>query len=255
MSMTSFSLEGRVALITGARRGLGKAFALAMAEAGADVAVSDYVFETGELEAVAEEVRKMGRNSIAVQADVTCKSDVDNLVAKTIEKFGVIDILVNNAGVSSDPAILETSEEEWHRVMNINVTSILLCSQAVSKGMMERKRGSIINLASCAGIRGFASRNTYNVSKAGAVMLTKVLARDLGKYNVRVNAIAPSMVDTPMTEDFFNDPEKSKSEARRIPLGRTGEVSDLVGPAIFLASDAASYISAHTLVVDGGQLA
>ncbi|MFC2033365.1 SDR family NAD(P)-dependent oxidoreductase [Chloroflexota bacterium] len=255
MSMTSFSLEGRVALITGARRGLGKAFALAMAEAGADVAVSDYVLETGELEAVAEEIRKIGRNSIAVQADVTRKSDVDNLVAKTIGKFGVIDILLNNAGVGSDPAILETSEEEWHRVININLTSILLCSQAVSKGMMERKRGSIISIASCAGIRGFSTRNTYNVSKAGVVMLTKVLARDLGKYNVRVNAIAPSMVGTPMTEDFFNDPEKSTAEARRIPLGRLGEVSDLVGPAIFLASDAASYISAHTLVVDGGQLA
>jgi len=254
MSIKIFSLEGRVALVTGARRGMGKGIALEMAEAGADVAICDYVSD-GELEAVAEEIKKLGRNSLAIKADITRKSDVDNLVAKTIEKLGAIDILVNNAGVGSDPPILETDEEEWSRVLDINLKGALLCSQAVSKGMMERRKGSIISIASAAGIRGFSTRNTYNVSKAGIIMLTKVLARDLGKYNVRVNALAPSIVRTPMTDDYFSDPEKAAAEARRIPIGRLGEVSDLVGPAVFLASDAASYITAHTLIVDGGQLA
>ena len=255
MSLETFSLEGRVALITGGRRGIGQAIALAMAEAGANVAVSDVVYDTGELEAVAEEIKKMGRDSLAVQADVTKKADVDNLVKKTIDKFGFVDILLNNAGIGSDPPMLETSEDEWYRVMDINLKSAFLCSQAVSKSMIERKKGSIISIASGAGIRGFSSRNTYNISKAGIIMLTKVLARDLGKYNVRANAIAPTMIVTPMTKDFFDDPEKANAEARRIPLGRPGHVSDLVGPAVFLASDAASYITAHTLLVDGGQLA
>ena len=254
MSIKIFSLEGRVALVTGARRGMGKAIALEMAEAGADVAICDYVSD-GELEAVAKGIKKLGRNSLAIKADITQKSDVDNLVAKTLEKFGAIDILVNNAGIGSDPPILETTEEEWYRVLDVNLKGALLCSQAVSKGMMERRRGSIISIASAAGIRGFSTRNTYNVSKAGIIMLTKVLARDLGKFNVRVNALAPSIVRTPMTDDYFSDPKKAAAEARRIPIGRLGEVSDLVGPAVFLASDAASYITAHTLIVDGGQLA
>lgn len=254
MSLLTFSLNNKVALITGARRGLGKAFALGMAEAGADVAICDMV-AGGELESVAKEIKKMGRDSLAVQADVTQKADVDNLVKRTIEKFGTIDILVNNAGVDSKPRILETSEEEWDRIMDINLKSTLLCSQAVSRGMIEHKKGSIINISSCTGIRGFGGRNTYNISKAGVIMLTKVMARDLGKYNVRVNAIAPSMVRTPLTEEILSDPEKYAAEAHRIPLGRLGDVSDLVGPAIFLASDAAGYVTAHTLVVDGGQLA
>jgi len=227
--------------------------ALGFAQAGADVAVCDTILEGGELRQVAAEIRKLGQRSLAMKCDVTKKSQVDKMVERVEERLGPIDILVNNAGIDSQPNMLDTTEEEWHRVMNVDLTSVFLCSQAVGKRMVQRRRGSIISIASGAGIRGFANRNTYNVAKAGVIMLTKVLARDWGKYNIRANAIAPTIAKTDMTK--FMDEKAVRAEAARIPLGRLAEVDDLVGPAIFLASDAASYVSGDTIVVDGGQLA
>lgn len=253
MSLARFSLEGKIALVTGARRGLGKAIALGFAQVGADVAVSDVVIASGELRQVAAAIRKLGRRSLAIKCDVTKKSQVDKMVAKVEESLGPIDILVNNAGIDSVNNMMETTEEEWHKVMNVDLTSCYLCSQAVGRGMIQRRRGAIISIASGAGIRGFAHRNTYNVAKAGLIMLTKVLARDWGKHNIRVNAIAPTIAKTDMTK--FMDEKAVQAEAARIPLGRLAEVDDLVGPAIFLASDAASYVSGDTIVVDGAQLA
>ena len=255
MSIPSFLLADKVAIVTGGRRGIGRAIALAFAEAGADVAVCDCVVEDGELGAVADEIQRLGRRSLAIKADVSQKSEVDNLVKRVEEELGFIDILVNNAGVGGGPLMLETPEDEWQRVIDTNLKGCYLCSQAVGKGMVERGRGNIISMASAAGIRGFAERNTYNVSKAGIIMLTKVLARSLGEYNVRVNAIAPTMVKTEMIRRLAEDPRALAAEAARIPLGRLAEVGDLVGPALFLASDASAYITGHTLVVDGGQLA
>jgi len=248
-------LEGKVAVVTGGRRGLGKGMALTLAAAGADVAICDLVAEDGELEVVAGEIKKLGRRSLAVKVDVTQKSEVDALVKKVEEELGPIDILVNNAGISSGYTMLETTEDEWHKVIDTDLTSCYLCSQAVGKGMVERRRGSIISIASGAGIRGFAGRNTYNIAKAGVIMLTKVLARDWGKYNIRVNAIAPTIVKTEMSRGMQEDPKAEAAEAARIPLGRLGEVSDFAGPVLLLASDASSYITGHTIVVDGGQLA
>ena len=257
MYIPSFSLEGKVAIVTGGKRGIGKAIALAFAEAGADVAVSTRVFKDAvdDLGAVAEEIQRLGRRSLAVQADVTRKGDVDNLVQRVMDEFDVIDILVNNAGISGGPPLIEQPEDEWDKTIDVDLKGYYLCSQAVAKGMVERKRGNIISIASAAGIRGFSDRNAYNIAKAGVIMLTKVLARDLGKYNVRANAIAPTMVKTEMIRELMEDPQASAAEARRIPLGRLAEVSDIVGPAIFLASDASSYITGHTILVDGGQLA
>lgn len=254
MGVSIFSLEGKVALVTGGRRGLGKAIGLAFAEAGADVAVCDIVMEDGELEAVAEEIRKLGRRSLAVKTDVTKKTEVDNLVQRVEDELGPIDILLNNAGIGSSTPLIETSEEEWHKVIDTDLTSCYLCSQAVAKRMIERKRGNIISMSSGSGLRGWDTKNTYNIAKAGVIMLTKVLARDLGKHNIRVNAIAPTRVLTPMTQAGVGDSKAAAAEAARIPLGRIAETSDLVGPAIFLASDAASYISGHTVVVDGAQM-
>ncbi len=148
--------------------------------------------------------------------------------------------------------MIEQSEEQWDRVIDTDLKSCYLCCKAVLKGMVERRKGNIISVASAAGIRGFSERNAYNIAKAGVIMLTKVLARDLGKYNIRVNAIAPTMVKTEMIRKLMEDPQASAAEARRTPLGRLAEVSDMVGPAVFLASDAAGYITGHTLVVDGG---
>lgn len=254
MSLPRFSLEGKVALITGSRRGIGKAIALTFAEAGADVAVCDYVVENGELRAVAEEIQGLGRRSLAVQVDVGQKAEVDNLVKSVVDELGAVDILVNNAGINSAPPLLETSEDEWRKVISVNLEGCYLCSQAVGKLMVERRTGNIINIASAGGIRAFAGKNAYNISKAGVIMLTKVLARDLGKYNVRVNAIAPSIIRTEMARGLFENPQAAAKEEARIPLGRLGELEDMTGPALFLASDASSYITGHTIIVDGGQL-
>ncbi|MBA7655931.1 3-oxoacyl-[acyl-carrier-protein] reductase FabG [subsurface metagenome] len=154
MSIPSFSLEGKVAIVTGGRRGIGKAIALAFAEAGADVAVCDLVVEDGELEAVAEEIRRLGRRSLAVQADITRKTDVDNLVKGVAEGLGAIDILVNNAAIISWVPLLETPEDDWDRIIDTDLKGYYLCSQAVGKGMVERKKGNIISIASVSGIRG-----------------------------------------------------------------------------------------------------
>ncbi len=255
MSLPNFSLEDRVAVVTGGRRGIGKAIALTFAEAGADVAVCDFVVDDGELEAVAEEIRGLGRRSLAGRVDVTKKSEIDDFMSKVVNELGGIDILVNNAGVAGGGPLINMPEKEWHRIMDINLTGSFLCSQAVLQGMVERRRGSIINIASAAGIRGFSSRNIYNISKAGVIMFTKVLARDLGKHNIRVNAIAPSIIKTDLTRGMWENQQALNAEASRIPLGRIGDVQDIAGPALLLASDASSYITGDTIVVDGGQLA
>ncbi len=255
MSLPDFSLEGKVAVVTGARRGIGKAIALTFAEAGADVAVCDVVIDDGQLGSVADDIRKFGRHSMAAQVDVSKKADVDSFISRVEDELGPVDILVNNAGVSRGSVLIEQTEEQYQEVMDINLKGSYLCAQAVGKRMIERKSGNIINIASGAGIRGFAGRNAYNISKAGLIMLTKVLARDLAKHGIRVNALAPTNLKTEFTRRLWESPQALAAEEARIPLGRLGEVSDMAGPALFLASGASGYITGHTLVLDGGQLA
>ena len=255
MSLPDFSLEGKVAVVTGARRGIGKAIALTFAEAGADVAVCDVVIDDGQLESVADDIHKFGRRSMAVQVDVSKKADVDSFISRVEDELGPVDILVNNAGISRGSVLIEQTEEQYQEVMDINLKGSYLCAQAVGKGMIERKSGNIINIASGAGIRGFAGRNAYNISKAGLIMLTKVLARDLARHGIRVNALAPTNLKTDFTRRLWENPQALAAEEARIPLGRLGEVSDMAGPALFLASNASGYITGHTLVLDGGQLA
>ena len=274
MSIPSLSLEGKVALVTGAKRGIGRAIALAFAEAGADVAVCDYVIEDGELEAVAEEIQRLGRRSLAVQTDVSRKAEVDNLVQRVVAELGAIDILVNNAGISGLGDLSATQEEAWDRVIDVNLKGCYLCSQAVGQGMVERKKGNIINIASVEGLRGgvvvrafmslaqvpqptgpILSPRPYNISKAGLIMLTRVLARQLGGYGIRVNAIAPGGIRTEMIRFLWDDPERLKQLEAQVPLGRIGEPEDMAGVALFLASEASSYVTGQTIVADGGLLA
>lgn len=255
MYIPDFSLKGKVAIVTGARRGIGKAVALAYAGVGADVAVCDVVVEDGELEAVANKIKKLGCRSLAAKVDVTVKSEVDCFVKKAEDEIGITDILFNNVGISGGPTLVDTSEEQWDKVIDTNLKGYYLCCKAVLPSMIACKKGNIISIASAAGIRGFSEKNAYNISKAGVIMMTKVLARDLGNNNIRVNAIAPTMVKTEMIRSLMDDPNASAAEARRTPLGRLAEVDDITGPAVFLASDASSYITGHTIVVDGGQLA
>lgn len=252
MGATSFPLQGRVAIVTGGRRGIGEAIALALAEAGADIAVCDRVTEDGELEAVAEEVQQLGRRSLAVRADITQKADVDSMVQRVVDEFGAIDILVNSAAMNIRAPLLELREDGWDRVINTDLKGYYLCSQAVGKRMVEQKRGSIINIASTAAIKAAAEMGAYCIAKAGVVMLTRVLALELAQYNIRVNAIAPYMVKTKFSQPLWGDPETLKQLESEIPLGRLAEPGDIIGSALFLASDASSYVTGHTIIVDGG---
>ena len=256
MSLPSLSLEGKVAIITGGRRGIGKAIALMFAEAGADVAVCDSVVEDGDLGAVAKEIQGLGRRSLAIQADVSRKADVDNMVQKTVDELGGVDILVNNAGIIPRATPMEVSEEQWDMVMDIDLKGCLFCAQAAGKRMIEQgKGGNIINISSVAGTEGNVNRAGYASAKVGLIMLTRQLAIELGPHNIRANAIAPSNVRTELNRDVFSDPEKSKQRMAIVPLNRWAEPVETANAALFLASDAAAYITGITLTVDGGRTA
>lgn len=255
MSIPTLSLAGKVAIVTGGKRGIGKALALAFAEAGADVVVCGRVIEDGELVAVADEIQRLGRRSLAVRTDITKKTEVDNLVQRVMDEFGGIDILVNNAGMNIMVPLLELREDGWDKIINTDLKGYFLCSQAVGKTMVDRKRGNIINIASRSAMKAIERMGAYCIAKVGVVMLTRVLALELARYNIRVNALAPSTVRTKFSEPLWNDPEKLKRLEASIPLGYLAEPSDIIGTALFLASDASSYITGQTIIVDGGQLA
>jgi NAD(P)-dependent dehydrogenase (short-subunit alcohol dehydrogenase family) len=265
MSLSRFSLEGRVALVTGAGGvlGMGRATALAFAEAGADVAVTDLILKADnwDLEGTAEEVRKLGRRSLTVQADVTKRSEVDNLVKRTVQELGTVDILANVAGVPSNASFLEMTPELWDRGLGVNLTSVLLCCQAAGKVMMEQKRGSIINWSSSAAYQ-MGVLSVYGVAKIGIRHLTGWVARDLGPYNVRCNAVAPGLIATDfgfvgvdgntIDDDRPHPRAGGADRVNNIPLGRMGDASDVADVAVFLASDASRYITGVTIPVGGG---
>lgn len=248
-----FSLAGKVAIVTGGRRGIGKAIALAFAQAGAEVVVCDRVVDDGALLAVADEIQQLGHRSLAIQTDISQKGDVDSLVGQVLDEFGFIDILVNNAGIILKASLLETSEEDWDDIINVDLKGCYLCSQAVGKKMVERNRGNIINISSGYVLKAPLNRAAYCVAKAGVLMLTRVLALELASSNIRVNAIAPTITKTELAKSLWSDPEVLKREESAIPLGRLVEPDDIAGVALFLASDASSFITGQTIVVDGGK--
>jgi NAD(P)-dependent dehydrogenase (short-subunit alcohol dehydrogenase family) len=252
MSALNLSLAGKVALITGGRRGIGKAIALAFAQAGADVAVCDLVTEDGLLMSMAEEIKKMGRRSLAIQADTSKRSDVENMVERVSQEFGTIDILLNNAGTAAPGPLLELPDEVWDRVMNVNLKGYYLCAQTVGKKMVERKKGIIICIASQYAFRAAAGMGVYCVSKAG-VMLVRVWHGAGTRWPGE--AIAPGLVKTDLSRNDWTDPDIRTQREGATPLGRLAETSDLVGAALFLASDASAYVTGHTIVVDGGEIA
>jgi len=258
MTIPNISLEGKVALVTGGRRQLGKADALRIAEAGADVAVADLVIDDDQLEGTVKEITAMGRHSMAIQADVSKKSDVDAMVQQVIDMFGGIDILVNNAGICSRMTLMETTEDEWDEIIDVNLKGVFLCSQAAGKRMIEQKRGgSIINLSSSTGLNANVSRGSYGVSKTGVIMVTKLLARELGPHNIRVNAIAPGFTSTAKIggrsgQIFHRGPEETDKVTSRLALKRQGEPIDYANTILFLSSDLGSYITGVTIPIDGG---
>jgi len=249
-------LKDKTVIITGARRGMGKSRALVLAKAGAKVVVSDISEE--DCQKVVKEIEKSRGEALAVKCDVTKKEEVDNLVKKTIERFGKVDILVNNAGIAQFVPFLEMTEEDWDRTLDINLKGQFLCAQAVAKEMVKQKRGKIINIASVAsgqaGI-GFPTLAHYSASKGGIIALTETLAVELAPYNITVNAIAPGMIETPMIAPIKESPEQEKEVLKRIPLGRPGAPEEVSNLVLFLASDASSYMTGSTVVIDGGWLA
>ncbi len=249
-------LKDKIAIITGARRGMGKSHALKLAKAGAKVMVSDISEE--ECEIVVEEIRKNGGEAMAVKCDVTKKGEVENMVKKTVDKWGRVDILVNNAGICQFKPFVDLTEEEWDRTLNINLKGEFLCAQAAAKEMVKQKSGAIVNIASVVmgqiG-KGMAGLAHYSASKGGIAALTKTLALELAPYNIRVNAISPGAIDTPMAASTKDDPKILEQTLAMIPMHRMGKAEEVSNLVLFLVSDASSYITGSIVVIDGGWIA
>jgi NAD(P)-dependent dehydrogenase (short-subunit alcohol dehydrogenase family) len=251
VSYPTFSLEGKVAVVTGGGRGIGRTIALGFAQAGADVVVCSRT--PPELEKVGKKIKELGRKSLAVPTDIASKSSVDDLVEKVVQEFGAIDILVNNAARLTIAApLLDLREDGWDKMMNTDLKGYYLCSQAIGRAMADRGKGNIINIATTLAFKALPENGTYCIAKAGVIMLTKVLAVELAKYNIRANAIAPGLTKTKFSEKIWSNPTLLRANERLVPLNRIADPSDMVGAALFLASDASTYITGETIVVDGG---
>jgi 3-oxoacyl-[acyl-carrier protein] reductase len=241
-------LKGKVALITGAAQGIGKAVTLVLARHGADVVVADVNIEKAQ--ETAREVEALGRAAMAVRVDVTHLEDVEKMVEAAVQRFGKIDILVNNAGIARDKLILRMTEEDWDTVLNVNLKGTFNCTKAVIKHMSKQRSGKIVNIASVVGMMGNPGQANYSASKAGVIGLTKTVAREFAARGINVNAIAPGYIQTPMTEVL---PEKAKEELKRlIPMNRLGQPEDVAHAVLFLVSEVSSYITGNILNVNGG---
>lgn len=248
--MNRFDLTGKTAIVTGAGRGIGKALAVGLAEAGAQVAVVSRT--RAQLEELVASIEQMGGKAWAIEADLTEQGAAEKVVEETVSQLGGLHILVNNAGLNVRKKALEETEEDWNRVVDLDLKATFFMSQAAGKVMCEQKYGRIVNIASVAGLVALRTGVAYGASKAGVVHMTKVLALEWSKFGVTINAIAPWYFRTPLTEALLDDPEFVQEVLSRTPSGRIGDLEDLVGPTIFLASDAAAYISGQTIAVDGG---
>lgn len=254
MTQPDFSLNGKVALITGGSRGIGKATALGFARAGADVAIASR--KLPDLEQVAAEIRGLGRKALPVAAHVAKLEEIKSLVQTVNKEFGRIDILVNNAGTS--PAIspmLDLEERLWDSIMNLNLKGVIFISQAVARIMKEHGGGKIINVSSVTAFRHETHIGVYSISKAALTMATRIMAQEWAEYNIRVNAIAPGHIHTRLGDSIFEAvPQYKKEFLDRVPMRRIGNPDEIVGAMIYLASDASSYVTGETIVVDGGTL-
>jgi 3-oxoacyl-[acyl-carrier protein] reductase len=242
-------LEGKVAIVTGASRGIGKATALALASQGAAVVVN-YASSSGAADAVVAEITGMGGQAIALKADVSQEAEVEAMVAQTIAQFGRIDVLVNNAGITRDTLLLRMKLEDWQAVIDLNLTGVFLCTRAVSKVMLKQKSGRIINITSVAGQMGNPGQANYSAAKAGVIGFTRTVARELASRGITVNAVAPGFIATDMTDGLAAEPILAM-----IPLNRYGQPEDIAGMIEFLAATpAAGYITGQVFNVDGGMV-
>lgn len=252
MILDQFKLDGKRAIVTGSARGLGQAMAVALAEAGADIALVDLL----DMSESKSRIERLGRRCIAITADLSKKDCVDVIVKETVERLGGIDILFNNAGIIRRAPLLEFSEKDWDDVMNINIRTLFFLSQAVARVMIQQGRGGkIVNTASMLSFQGGILVPSYTASKSAVMGLTRLLACELAPYKINVNAIAPGYMATDNTKALRENLERNKAILDRIPAGRWGQPEDLQGVAVFLASPASDYMHGYTVAVDGGWLA
>jgi 2-deoxy-D-gluconate 3-dehydrogenase len=250
MILDNFKLDGKIALVTGASSGLGQAIAIALAEAGADVAA--HCHTAGKADETCGEIQKLGRRSIPVTGDMADKSAPSRMMEEVISEFGRIDILINNAGTIRRTPAVDYSEEYWSAVIEVNLSSVFRLSQAAGKRMVEQGSGKIVNIASLLSFQGGITVPAYTASKSGVAGLTKALANEWAKSGVNVNAIAPGYMETNNTVALRADENRNRQILERIPAARWGEPKDLAGAAVFLSSAASDYMHGHILVVDGG---
>ena len=248
-----FNLKDKVAIVTGAGSGLGKAMAIALAKAGANIVAADINANSAE-----ETVRELKQKALLIKVDVTNSEEVNEMTERVTDKFGKIDILINSAGIGRRTPVEKMDEKEWDEVIKVNLKGTFLCAQCVGRKMIEQKKGKIINIASVSGSvanKDFVGMAAYGASKAGVVLLTKVLAVEWAKYNININCISPGYMKTPMTAETRADQKLYKTLLDTVPFGRFGEANELAGAVVFLASNASSYITGSNLSIDGGYTA
>lgn len=254
MGVEMFSLEDKVAIVTGASRGIGRAIAIGFAESGADVVVSART--ESDLETLVKEIETVGRRGLAIPTDVRDRAQIEAMFEATEKEFGRLDILVNNAGGSNFMApIVSLRPEGWTKIISLNLDSVFHCTQLGAQMMLKTGGGSIIQIASVAGIEGAQGLSMYSAAKGGVRLMSQAVGKELASSGVRVNSIAPGWIDTPLNDWMTKDEATLREAEKMIPMGRIGEAEEIVGAAIYLASDAASFVTATTLVIDGGQTA
>lgn len=244
-------LSGKVALVTGSSRGIGREIAMAMASEGADIVIN-YSRSQGAANEAAQEIEKLGRRAMVVQASVTERAHVEQMIAKVVEKFGRLDILVNNAGGFPIKPFAAVTDDEWDEVMALDLKSVFLCCQAALTFMHPQRSGAIINVASVSGLVGAVSMVPYSAAKGGVIAFTKALAREVAPMGITVNAIAPGIIETDTTQSVFPETALKAYTTYQVPLGRLGRAADVVGLTILLASDEAGYITGQVYAIDGG---
>jgi 2-dehydro-3-deoxy-D-gluconate 5-dehydrogenase len=248
-----FHLRNRTAIVTGGNRGLGRTIALALAKQGANVAVVGR--DKTRNAQVVSEIKQLGTKGIALSTDLTNINSIQEMVSKVIEEFGSVDILVNNAGISQTKFALEVTEEEWDKVMELNVKSLFFCSQVAAKTMKSQGYGKIINIASVVGAVGDVGISAYTASKGAVINLTRSLSLEWARYGITVNAIGPAYIETEMNQEELSNEKVRNKIISKTPLKRLGNPEELEGAVMLLASDASSFITGQTIYVDGGWLA
>ncbi len=252
MGEVQFNLTGKVAIVTGGGKGIGRAIALGLAQAGASVVVASRTPK--EIESVAEEIRRLGRKALAVATDLTANESLENLLNRTLQEFGRIDILINNAARSFLRSLMDLREDGWDKVFNTNVKAVWLLSRLAAKKMMEQKSGRIINITTIGAEKAELGMGVYSSSKAALKMLTRCMAREWAEYGINVNAVGPGLTRTEFSKPIWSNPEVAQQVTRMIPKGRLAEPEEIVGAVLFLASDGANFVTGQTIYVDGGTL-